>query len=185
MREIIAFIGRAGSGKDYQCSLLQQKGYKKVAFADVLREMACKTLGMDFDWMINNYDELKVTELYNGQNFRNILENLGSAIRSYNSNFFADALIKKISSSEYINENICISDMRYLNEFHSLYRLNGNISKVKCIFCDYHSERYQHTNNHESAWLANKLCELGHKDLSEIFPLDIAVLEKKYNVNNN
>ena len=29
MKEVIAFTGRAGAGKDYQCSLLQLKGYKK------------------------------------------------------------------------------------------------------------------------------------------------------------
>lgn len=169
--EIIAFLGRAGSGKDYQCSLLQEKGYKKLAFADALREMAFRTLGLDYEWGMQHYDELKTTELYNGQNFRHILENLGSGIRQYSSNFFVDVVINKI-----INDNdydkFCISDLRYVNEAERLYDALP-FSNLKFIFCDYHSERYQEVNNHESATLANLLCEAGYKDLQELSLQDI------------
>lgn len=171
MREIVAFLGRAGSGKDYQCSLLQQKGYKKIALADILREMACQTLGLDYSWAMQNYDMLKQTELYNGQNFRNILENLGSSIREYDKDFFVNVIIKKISDDTKCKK-FCISDLRYVNEATSLNDVFIN-DKLKFIFCDYHSERYQNVNNHESAKLANKLYEQGYRDLQELSLLDI------------
>jgi dephospho-CoA kinase len=175
VREIIAFLGRAGSGKDYQCSLLQQEGYKKLAFADILREMAFHTLGIDYEWGMQHYDELKATELYNGQNFRHILENLGSGIRRYNKDFFVDAVIQKILNDEE-NTKFCISDLRYTNEAKKLYIAiqDGNL---KFIFCNYRSDRYQEVNNHESALLANELCRRGYKDLQELSLLDITDCE--------
>ena len=58
MKEIVAFIGRAGSGKDYQCNLL---GYKKVAFADALRDIAFSSLNLDPDISLKHYESLKST----------------------------------------------------------------------------------------------------------------------------
>ena len=87
-RKVIAFCGFEQSGKDYSCKrLMTTKGFKKVAFADALREVAFKTLGMSFDEGMEKYEELKRTELYNSLNFRNILENLGSAIRRFDKDF--------------------------------------------------------------------------------------------------
>ena len=81
MKEVIAFTGRAGAGKDYQCSLLQLKGYKKLAFADSLREMTSHIIGLDYNEMMLNYDFYKANELINGLTLRNVMENLGSSIR--------------------------------------------------------------------------------------------------------
>ena len=173
MRNIVAFIGRAGSGKDYQCSLLQKQGYIKLAFADVLREMIRQVLGISEDIFTTKYDELKQTELYNGQNLRNMLEALGSCIRSVDEDFFVKALLKLVTSDELIDQNICISDMRYPNEFYYFDNMNSNYTKFKCIFCDYHSERYQEINNHESALLSNNLVKLGYKDLQVLTRSDI------------
>ena len=171
MREIVAFLGRAGAGKDYQCSLLQQQGYKKLAFADILREMACETLGLNYDWAMENYDELKQTELYNGQTFRNILENLGSSIRKHDKDFFVNAVVRKVIADNDCSR-FCISDLRYINE---AIKLTDSFScgNVRFIFCDYRSDRYQEVNNHESALLANLLCEVGYKDLQELSLQDI------------
>ena len=36
---IIAFVGRAGSGKDYQCKLLEKQGYTRFAFAEQIRKI--------------------------------------------------------------------------------------------------------------------------------------------------
>lgn len=181
MRNIIAFVGRAGSGKDYQCSKLVEQGYTKLAFADILRELACSTLNIDYNYMLDNYDKLKSTELINGQNFRNILENLGSAIRKYSPQFFADAIFKKVTSPQLINQNICISDLRYINEYYTLQGFNVTNSDTyfKCIFCDYRSDRYQETNTHESAWLSNMLHNSGYCDLQELTVQDIQLMESK------
>lgn len=177
MKEIVAFIGRAGSGKDFQCSLLQEKGYKKLAFADSLREITSKALGLDLEqFVLPNYEMLKQTEVtnINPQTMRQVMENIGSAIRKIDSNFWIKALIKKIDS-----DKICISDMRYYNEYTELkdFCKIANYS-YKVVFCDYHSNRYQENNKHESAKLSNNLVKLNYKDLQVLSEEDIIKAHK-------
>ena len=64
-RKVIAFAGKAGSGKDYRCSVLvKNHGYAKMAFADALRKIAFATLGISFAEGMEKYEELKRTEIW-------------------------------------------------------------------------------------------------------------------------
>ena len=58
-QEVIAFLGRQGSGKNYQSDRLIKTGYKKLSFADPLRKMACKVIGIDYEKAMRKYDELQ------------------------------------------------------------------------------------------------------------------------------
>lgn len=172
MRKVIAFCGFQGSGKDYSAQrLMMTKGFKRAAFADTLRKAAFHTIGIDFEEGMKRYDELKQTELINGLTFRNILENLGSAIREYDKDFWAKAVVKEIGSCV---DNICISDLRYSNEYWVLkeYCDKNNIS-FKLVFCDYKSDRYEENNPHESARFAKYLKDIGYKDQEYVREEDI------------
>ena len=163
MRQVIAFCGKAGSGKDYSASrLLKTRGFKKLAFADILRDVAFSLIGLPFDEGMKKYDELKQTELINGLTFRNILENLGSGIRKYDKDFWVKGVLKVLDNSV---ENVCISDLRYSNEYWIVkkYCENHNIN-FKLVFCDYKSDRYEESNPHESAQLAAYLKAIGYED---------------------
>lgn len=190
---IIAFIGRAGAGKDYQCSKLVEQGYVKLAFADALRDIAYTSLDIK-DRSSEHYDKLKANnciqvadsfnEEINGSldtccpighylNFRKFLELLGTqGIRKYDNDFWCRCLIKTIQDNRY--ENICVSDMRFINEYNYLrdFAMDNNYD-FKVIFCDYHSERYQENNTHESAQMGNYFAENGYKDLQEIKDIDM------------
>ena len=171
-RKIRAFCGVEGSGKSFSTlRLMMTKGYKSLAFADALRDVAFKTIGIPFDEGMKKYDELKQTPLINGLNFRNILENLGSAVRRYDQDFWAKTVITLIKEC---TDNICISDLRYPNEYFILKEFsdNNNID-FKLVFCDYHSERYKDGNPHESAALANYLKSLGYRDQQYVSINDI------------
>lgn len=171
-REVIAFIGRQGSGKSYQAlKLKSEREFKKISFADPLRDVAFSVLGMTLEEGMPNYDYLKKTELYNGQTFRNMLENLGASIRKYDKDFWARALVEVIKGC---TDNIVIDDMRYPNEY--------TIVKTYCItqgmdfrayFCDYKSNVYVSNNTHESAGLSNYLASLGYRDLQLVDSKDI------------
>lgn len=174
MRKIVAFAGRAGSGKDYHCQQLEKQGnYKKMAFADALRKIAFTTLGIEYDVGMKNYDYLKANPcitvaLPSGNcsiNFRKYLEYLGTeGIRSYDKDFWAKALIKDI---EEVPEemNICVSDLRFHNEYKALKEYSEEHGyEFELIFCDYHSDRYQEYNAHASARLAEFLKEIGYED---------------------
>ena len=173
VKNVVAFIGRAGAGKTEQATLLvKNSGYKKLSYADSLRNIIRSVLGFSYEEFNVCYNELKKIEIYNGQTLRNMMENLGSKIRYYDSKYFIKALQKEIACSTY--DYICIDDLRYIDEYFNLYQFckEQNI-ELKVIFCNYHSDRYQETNPHESAFLSNRLCELGYKDLQELTKEDI------------
>ena len=175
-RKVIAFCGRAQSGKGYSCQrLMMTAGFVKTSFAHTLRDVAFSTLGIPFEKGMSIYEDLKKTKIYEDLTFRNILENLGSAIRKYDEDFWAKGVINFIKNTP---ENVCIDDLRYPNEFRVLrkYCKENNID-FKLVFCDYHSKNYEENNPHESAQMANFLKNRGNKDQDYIDEMDIAEYE--------
>jgi len=176
--EIICFIGRQGSGKDYQCSRLEEKGFKKLAFADALRDIAYTAIGitddyqrvLDYDWMkakpCITVDEKDGSS--NSYTFRYLLEKLGTeGIRKYDNDFWCRALVNTLKKEGY--KKVCISDMRFINEFDYLKKFaEENDYNFKVIFCDYHSDRYDADNNHKSAHMGNWFAKQGFKDLEDV-----------------
>ena len=171
-RKVIAFCGFEQSGKDYSCRILMEtRGFKKVAFADALREVAFKTLGMTMEDGMKNYENLKSNPIYGNLTFRNILENLGSAIRRYDRNFWAKTVLVKLIEC---TDNICISDLRYANEYKVVSQFCRERGiEFKLVFCDYHSEKYNDKNPHESARFAKYLKDLGYKDQEYVSEVDV------------
>ena len=184
--QIIAFIGRAGSGKDYQCNLLQDKGFVKLAFADALRDIAFSSFDIPYEFGMERYEEMKANEecikvktqdSLHQISFRKFLELLGTqGIRKYDNDFWCRALVKTIKNKHY--KKVCISDMRFLNEYKYLKQfVEENDYEFKVIFCNYCSPRYQLNNNHESARLANYFADHNYKDLQELTLEDIIQAE--------
>ncbi len=176
-RKIIAFAGKAQSGKTYRCSqLVKQGNYKQMAFADALRKILFVTLGIPFEEGMLKYEELKKTPLYNGQTLRNMLEHLGTeGIRHYDNDFWAKCLIKDIESVPE-DINICVSDLRFYNEYKYLKEFCDQRGyDFSFVFCDYHSDGYQDFNPHASARLANFLKEVGYQDGDEITDDDMQI----------
>lgn len=175
-RKVIAFCGVEKSGKDYSCSrLMMTKGFIKIAFADPLRSMAFQILGYSYKEGMTNYEELKKTKIYNDLTFRNILENIGSAVRRFDMDFWARAVVKAVSST---TKNVCISDMRYPNEFRVLKNYcDANDIELKVVFCNYKSPDYNDKNPHESAGMANYLLSLGYNDQEYVKEEDILMYE--------
>lgn len=186
MKEIVAFIGRAGSGKDYQCSLLWDKGYQCLAFADALRDIAFASLNMDmstykakdynqfYDTMKKQWDCITVKygeSIVHQFNFRRFLEQLGTqGIRKYDNDFWCRCVIKQLNDwLDKGEQSFCISDMRFINEYVALRDwCREHDYKFRVVFCDYHSDRYQEYNEHESARMGNYFAEKGLPDLTEI-----------------
>lgn len=183
IREVIALIGRQGSGKSYQSKkLVEERKFVKLSFADPLREIAFNVIGMDFESGMEKYAELKQTEIINGLNFRNILENLGASVRKFDKDFWARALVTKVDS---LTDNIVIDDMRYPNEYIALknYCSTKGIA-FSAYFCNFKSAVYDANNQHESAGMSNYLAQLGYNDLQLVDYKDIcgyiALTEKDF-----
>ena len=176
VRKVIAFCGNAQSGKGYSCKrLMTTMGFVKTSFAHALRDIAFSTLDIPFDEGMLHYEELKKTKIYEDLTFRNILENLGSAVRKYDEDFWAKGVLTYINNTP---KSVCIDDLRYPNEYRVLkdYCKNNGI-EFKLIFCDYHSEGYEENNPHESAQMARFLKGRGYTDQEEVDDYDIAEYE--------
>lgn len=176
MRQVIAFCGYQGSGKSYSAArLYMTMGFAKTSFANTLRDIAFKTLGMSFEDGMSRYDELKKTDCYNGLTFRNILENLGSAVREYDEDFWTRGVLKFIESTP---KNVCIDDLRYPNEYRIIKKYcEDNKIDFKLVFCDYQSETYVDNNTHESAQLAKYLKDKGYEDQDYVNDADMMEYE--------
>ena len=175
-RKVIAFCGFEPSGKGYSAQrLMTTMGFMKTSFAHSLRDIAFNTLGISFEEGMKKYEELKQTNIYEGLTFRNILENLGSAVRKYDEDFWAKGVLNFIKGTP---KNVCIDDLRYPNEYRVLSKYcKENDIDFKLIFCDYHSEGYKDDNPHESAQLARFLKGRGYKDQDYVDEYDIAEYE--------
>lgn len=188
-KQIIAFVGRAGSGKDYQCNLLKEKGFTKMAFADALRDIAFSSFDIPYAFGMERYEEMKANEdcikvvtedSAHKVSFRKFLELLGTqGIRKYDNDFWCRALIKTLKDKQY--KKVCISDMRFINEYTYLKKFaEENDYVFKVLFCNYRSDRYQDNNTHESARLANYFCTHGYIDLQEITDDDMQQAFEKF-----
>ena len=179
-RQIVAFVGRAGSVKDYQCNLLTKKKNKKLAFADSLREVTANIARIPYKEMMDIYNDFKAGDIFPDYTGRQLMENIGAALRSVDENIWIRALLSKIE--EY--SHVCISDLRYLNEYIMLRDFAQKEDyEFKVIFCNYRSDRYEDNNKHESAHLANYFATRGYENLQELKDEDFC-LYKQYKSNN-
>ena len=179
-RRIVAFAGKAGSGKDFRCQqLVKQGNFKSMAFADALRDIAFSSLGIDKELGQKYYEDLKASNCIEvmirdqqgdlhqhiQMNFRKFLEYMGTeGIRKYDKDFWARALVNRIDELPE-DVNICVSDLRFHNEYKFLKEYaDSHNCEFEFIFCDYHSDRYEENNRHASARLAEFLKEVGYED---------------------
>ena len=106
-RRIVALGGLRGCGKSTIAGhLVNNHGFEKIAFSDILREIAL----------------LAGIELVNDRVY---LSKLGEILRSYDSNFLLKAVDKKITASK---SNIVIEDVRFQSELK--FCLERNIQMI-------------------------------------------------------
>lgn len=98
----LAFYGPACSGKTFSANYFVQQGYKKIAFADKLKEIA---------------EDLFDVTGKNGSD-RKLLQNLGQKMREINPNVWINYLLDTIKYLEtnHIYPGYVLDDLRYENE---------------------------------------------------------------------
>lgn len=120
----IGLIGRARSGKDTAGKwLCDNRGYTRVAFADPLRQAALK-----LDPEIGGYRLSHRVDMYGWETakdlfpeVRRILQELGSAIRDLDEDFWLDKALCAVDEvSTRTGRPVVITDVRYPNEMTRL-----------------------------------------------------------------
>lgn len=141
---IIGLSGYARSGKDEAAKVLGEFGFKRIAFADKLRDMlyALNPMvgiegepfegGLDYvgvQMVIDRHgwDGYKETE--HGPQIRRLLQRLGTEAgrETMWENIWVDAALKNLNE----NDKIVITDVRFINEAQAIEDAGGQIWRIK------------------------------------------------------
>lgn len=123
---IIALFGAPGAGKDTVGKILvEQYAYRRVAFADKVRELALKICGSTIvDAGLGNYMKLRdAVEAFgwdvkrNSEDVRKILERIGDGCREV---LGPDLWLNQVAMDLMSGESIVVTDMRKHNEMRVL-----------------------------------------------------------------
>jgi hypothetical protein len=183
---LIGYVGVIGSGKDYNCKLLQEKGYLHINFADSLRELTWGILRwkpntdeeyenfkktvfkMDFPLGSNSLENIQFDCRY--LTGRQILQRIGGLSRkTFGEDCWIRAYFNRIEN--YIKNGyikFCTSDIRYPNELQAI--MFSQLFESKIYFTNYISEKYISNDTHESEKMAQKFLSSGLKHMEQITP---------------
>lgn len=179
--KINVYIGVVGSGKDYAA---KRDCNTQLAFADQLREDVWTMLGW-WPKTGTEYDAFKKKSfgLPGGTMFtgRDLLQRYGTEVRrKEKDSHWVDALLRQLEFRVDLGKTVGITDCRFPNEVRGLIQFarqqNKELSdigqpsffKLNFIHCDYHSDRYDATQTHESERLAQEILAESKKEEFDI-----------------
>lgn len=127
---LIAFCGKIGSGKSTAAThLVDEYGYAGLSFAKPLKA-ACRSLfGFTAPQVFGTQKEKETIDAFWGFSPRTALQQVGSALRNFNSELFVQTAERQIienSDAMYV-----ISDLRYQNEVDMIKRRGGIIISIQ------------------------------------------------------
>lgn len=133
---IIGLVGYAQSGKDSVAKVLvEQYGYKRIAFADKIRELLLETNplirdGFRVESVVSAYgwDQAKV--LF--PEIRYLLQSLGvGARKSFGPQFWVQEAMKTMLNEPRTDLKYVITDVRFSNEADIVKANNGQLWRIK------------------------------------------------------
>lgn len=116
---ILGFSGGIGSGKDTACEIAEEFDYRKVGFADHLKDCCGNLTGHSY-----YLRETKDKEILSGVTGRKVLETIGKAMRDLDENFWANSLL------DFHKGGITICDVRFPNEVEAIQKAGGVVVKI-------------------------------------------------------
>jgi dephospho-CoA kinase len=139
---IVGFVGLIGSGKDTAASILVEKrGFKKIAFADPLKDLVSTIFKWDRDLLAGVTQESRVwreqKDEYWSEKFgsdvtpRYMLQYIGTEVmrKTLNDKIWilsAIATIEKNPERDYV-----FTDIRFINEIEALRDIGAKIIRIK------------------------------------------------------
>lgn len=148
MKKVVMLCGVKGSGKDTFAHFLVERGYKRIAFADPLKEIAACALDIDVsvfhDPLIK---EKRIAEYGTELTYRKMLELLGTEFfRKHFPNFWAQRAVRCIENSP--GKKFVITDLRFPDEasliksHFSFYQIARIIHPAKKVPTDWETGAY-------------------------------------------
>lgn len=137
MPTVIGFTGYAQSGKDTAAQFLVEKGFKRLAFADILRT-SLYALNPIVLGKYGLLTELRVRDIVDRHGWdyaktqypeiRELLQRLGTEVGRdlYGENFWVERVTKQIHGSD----RVVITDVRFDNEEAAVHNLGGKVFRI-------------------------------------------------------
>jgi hypothetical protein len=135
---IIGLSGAKGSGKDAVAKILVENyNYKRIAFADKLKESAAALLDLDIkDWeSLKNEDSCIMLygedgNAFGALNFRTFLQRYGAEAHRdvFGPDFWVDYALKGINP---ISQDYVVTDCRFENEINKIHSFDGVIVRIQ------------------------------------------------------
>lgn len=133
----IGIIGRARVGKDTAGKwLVDNRGYRRVSFADPLRDCALKLdpiVSAEQDARLREVIELegweRAKDIY--PEVRRTLQRIGQGIRAIDSDFWLRTALDKVTAANESGVPVVITDVRYPNEADSLRRAGFHLVYIE------------------------------------------------------
>lgn len=115
---IIGISGKMGSGKDTAAThLVERYGYRRVALADKLKEVAYDLFGIAYD--------------AKDDRGRAIYQSLGEKMREIDPAVWINVVMRRIANAPLSSgTNFVISDVRYPNEIDAIHNAGGRVLRV-------------------------------------------------------
>ena len=124
---IIGISGKMGAGKDTAAAILVKMGYLQASFAQNLKSVASIITGIPYDEIVTR--EVKRMQAPDTNlTVAQVFQLLGNGIR----NILGDDIwIKSLFNNIKGDENVVISDVRYLNEAEAIRKRGGIIIRIE------------------------------------------------------
>lgn len=151
MGRIIGLTGFAQSGKDTAAGFLVERGWTRLAFADILRQSLYNLNpivipGDDGDGMAVGSTHRRVQHLVDSYGWdvikvqvpevRELLQRMGTEVgrQLYGENFWVDMAMKRVRASlrsnEPIHDKFVITDVRFPNECDAVHNAGGLLFRI-------------------------------------------------------
>lgn len=134
---LIAFCGYAQSGKDTAASFLVEQGFKRLAFADILRQSLYNLNPIvHIDYWDDSYERVQTLVDRVGWDvakvsypeIRELLQRMGTEVgrELYGENFWVDRVMAQVKSTgDYV-----ITDVRFPNEQAAVHQAGGKVLRI-------------------------------------------------------
>lgn len=148
---LIGLVGRAGVGKDTVAGLLAPYGYRRVAFADAMRDGAYES---DPLIEVSEHTHRRLTDLVNTHGWdtckrlvpdvRRYLQRYGTAIRRQLPDCWVDIVDDKIGDAFDAGRHVVVTDVRFDDEARLICKRGGTLVRIARPDADDLGENAQH-----------------------------------------
>lgn len=125
---LIAFCGKAGAGKDTAAAALIRRGFKKIAFADPLKEGVAAMLGIERSLLEDRvYKETVLPGI--GKSPREMMQTVGTewGRKLVHENVWVNLAMARAAK----HENVVFTDCRFDNEALAVHEAGGVVIQIE------------------------------------------------------